>query len=90
MEQSSGDEPKVYRAKVDSSGRIVLAAELRSELDLHEGDPVLVVKDGATVRIETPLQALRAAQDYFCKLAPPGRILSDELLQERREEASRE
>ena len=90
MENTPGEEPKIYRSKVDASGRIVLAAELRSDLDLHEGDAVLVVKDGATVRIETPLQALRAAQDYFCKLAPPERIFSEELLKERREEADRE
>jgi len=90
MENVPREEAKVYRSKVDSSGRIVLAAELRSELDLHEGDAVLVVNDGSQVRIETPQQALRAAQEYFCKLAPPERVFSDELLRERREEAERE
>ena len=39
---------------------------------------------------ETPEQALKAAQDYFCKLAPPERIFSEELLKERRDEAARE
>lgn len=90
MEGASREEPKVYRSKVDSSGRIVLAADLREELQLHEGDAVLVVKDGPTVRIETPQQALKAAQDFFCALAPAERIFSEELLQERREEAKRE
>ena len=90
MENASGEEPKVYRSKVDASGRIVLAADLRSALDLHEGDAVLLVQDGETVRIETPEQALKAAQDYFCKLAPPERIFSEELLKERRDEAARE
>ena len=90
MEGRAGEEPKIYRSKLDASGRIVLAADLRSALDLHEGDAVLLVKDGANVRIETPRQALRAAQEYFCKLAPPERIFSEELLQERRDEADRE
>lgn len=90
MENVSGEEPKVYRSKVDASGRVVLAADLRSALDLREGDTVLLVQDGETVRIETPEQALKAAQDYFCKLAPPERIFSEELLKERRDEAARE
>lgn len=93
MGQVSGEAPKeakVYRSKVDASGRIVLAADLRTELDLHEGDAVLLVKEGESLRIETPQQALRAAQDYFCKLAPTDRVFSEELLQERREEAARE
>jgi AbrB family looped-hinge helix DNA binding protein len=90
MENVSGEEPKIYRSKVDASGRIVLAADLRSALDLHEGDSVLLVQDGETVRIETPEQALKAAQDYFCKLAPPQQIFSEELLKERRDEAARE
>lgn len=34
--------------------------------------------------------ALAAAQEYFCKLAPPERVLSEELLRERREEAKHE
>ena len=90
MENVSGEEPKVYRSKVDASGRVVLAADQRSAHDQHEGDTVLLVQDGETVRIETPEQALKAAQDYFCKLAPPERIFSDELLKERRDEAARE
>jgi len=90
MENVSGEEPKVYRSKVDASGRIVLSVDLRSALDLHEGDSVLLVRDGETVRIETPEQALKAAQDYFCKLAPRERIFSEELLKERRDEAARE
>jgi bifunctional DNA-binding transcriptional regulator/antitoxin component of YhaV-PrlF toxin-antitoxin module len=90
MESVSGEEPKVYRSKLDASGRVVLAADLRSALDLHEGDTVLLVKEGETVRIETPEQALKAAQHYFCKLAPPERMFSEELLEERRDEAARE
>lgn len=90
MENVAGGEPKVYRSKLDASGRVVLAADLRSALDLHEGDTVLLVKDDETVRIETPEQALKAAQEYFCKLAPPERILSEELLKERRGAAARE
>lgn len=93
MEQVSGEasqQSKVYRSKVDASGRIVLAADLRTALGLHEGDAVLLVKDGETLRIETPQQALKAAQDYFCKLSPAERVFSEELLQERREEAARE
>jgi hypothetical protein len=41
MEGMPGEEAKDYHSKVDSSGRYVLA-ELRSALELHKGDAVLV------------------------------------------------
>ena len=39
---------------------------------------------------KTQEQAIREAQDFFATLAPPDVLLSEELIRERREEASRE
>lgn len=90
MERIPGEMPVVYQSTVDGSGRIVLPSDVRVSLDLHKGDSVLIIKEGSQVRIETPHQAIEAAQDYFCGLAPSERVLSEELLRERRQEAARE
>ncbi|AMV22634.1 SpoVT / AbrB like domain protein [Planctomyces sp. SH-PL14] len=80
----------VYRARLDRSGRIVLPQPVREVLQLASGDEVLVVQTADGYRIETPEQALKAAQDYFCTLVPPGISVVDELLAERRDETRRE
>jgi AbrB family looped-hinge helix DNA binding protein len=90
VEHISGQEHNVYRTKIDKSGRIVLPAEVRTTLGVGEGDSVLVVQDGKSIRILTSQEALRQAQEYFINLAPPGVSLADELIQEHREEAERE
>ncbi len=90
MRHAIEQEHKVYRSKIDKSGRIVLPAEVRGALGVAKGDSVLVVRDEAGVHLETSEQALRAIQDYFMKLVPPGVSLADEIIQEHREEAARE
>jgi AbrB family looped-hinge helix DNA binding protein len=90
MEKSSGQEHRVYQSRVDKSGRIVLPAEIRTTLGVGVGDSVLVIQEGMSVGIVTPQQALRQAQEYFMKLAPPSVSMVDELIQEHREEAKRE
>jgi AbrB family looped-hinge helix DNA binding protein len=89
VEHSSGQEHNVYRSKIDKSGRIVLPAEVREALGVGKGDSVLVVQEGESVEILTTREALRQAQEYFMKLAPPTISLVDELIRERREEAAR-
>ena len=90
METSEGEASKVYRSRLDSSGRIVLPADVRERLGVTDGDSVLVVEDDGGFRIETAAQALQDAQAYLASLVPAGVSLVDELLQERRQEAARE
>jgi AbrB family looped-hinge helix DNA binding protein len=90
MRIDSTEGRRFFGAKVDSSGRIVLPAEVRTAFGLKKGSQVTVVHDDAGVHIQTPEQALRAIQDYFKKLVPPGVSLADEIIQEHREEAARE
>jgi AbrB family looped-hinge helix DNA binding protein len=90
MRVDSGEGRKVFGAKVDGSGRIVLPAAVRTAFGLHKGSKVTVVQDKAGVYIQTPEQALRAIQEYFKKLVPSGVSLADEIIQEHREEVARE
>lgn len=90
MESDSRHHQRVFPAKVDRSGRVGMPAELRSALGVSAGSRVHWVKDESGVRIETQEEALRALRTYFTRLAPPERILSEELIAERRAEAERE
>lgn len=83
-------ETQVYPARLDSSGRIVLPAELRSELGIRQGDELLIVRDKRGVHVETPEQASTAMRDYFKSLVPAGVSLADELIAERRRESERD
>jgi AbrB family looped-hinge helix DNA binding protein len=86
----SGEERRVFGAKVDASGRIVLPAEVRSAFGLKTGTTVTVVQDKTGVHIQTPEQALLAIQEYFQKLVRPGVSLADEIIDEHHEEVARE
>ena len=90
MQLSDGERERVFRSKLDSSGRIVLPREVRERMSLKAGDGVLLIDDDTGLRLETPEQSLREAQTYFSKLVEPGVSVVDELLRERREEAARE
>jgi AbrB family looped-hinge helix DNA binding protein len=82
--------PASYTVQLGARGRIVLPAELRRQLDLHEGDRlVLVQEEPGVLRL---LSAREAAQRLRGALRPwtEGRSLVDELARERRLSAARE
>jgi AbrB family looped-hinge helix DNA binding protein len=81
---------KVFRTKVDASGRIVIPAESRLRKQVKEGDVLVVEEDDNSVRIKTLDDAIREAQEYFRKVIPSDVDLVDELIAERRAEAARE
>ena len=90
MDGTIGDNPHIYRSKVDASGRIVLPAEVRSRQKICAGDEVMLVERAEGLEVKTLQQAIREAQSAFARLAPPDVVLSETLIQERREEAARE
>ncbi|MFL5586828.1 MAG: AbrB/MazE/SpoVT family DNA-binding domain-containing protein [Ktedonobacteraceae bacterium] len=72
------------RTKIAEGGRIVIPAEYRQALDLHVGDEVILRLEDGTLRIFTPSQAIKYAQELLRPYLPQGRSLSDELIAERR------
>jgi AbrB family looped-hinge helix DNA binding protein len=83
-------EHKVFRARIDASGRIVIPADVRLRHKLKEGDAVVMEEDADGLRLRSVVDVVRGVQDYFCKLIPADVSLVDELIAERREEAKRE
>ena len=82
--------PPSYSARVDSSGRIVVPAELRDRLNFHPGDELVLREEAGSLTVKTYDQVIAEAQAYFRQFIPPGVSLVDELLAERRAEADRE
>jgi AbrB family looped-hinge helix DNA binding protein len=74
------------RAKLAEGGRIVIPVEYRQALGLHVGDEVILRLEDGEVRIFTPQQAIKRAQELVRRYASEGRLLSDELLEERKME----
>ncbi len=81
---------RVFRARVDASGRIVIPAESRLRKQVKEGDVLVVEEDDSGVRLSTLDDAIRNAQEYFGKVIPADVRLVDELIAERKAEAARE
>lgn len=84
------NQERYFRLKVDTSGRIVLPAELRSRHHIGEGDTVILVEKDGELQIRSRAAAVARIQAYFAELVPPGVSLVDELLAERRIEAELE
>lgn len=79
-----------WNCKLDTSGRVVLPQQLRTDRGLSNGDElVITVEDGAIV-LRTYEEAIRRLQEAFCEGIPDDVSLVDELIAERRREAARE
>lgn len=78
------------KARINENGRIVIPAEIRQRLDIKPGDTLYLTAEGDNLRIESHRARIRRVQESLRHLIPPDRLLSDELIAERREEARRE
>jgi len=74
------------RTTLDANGRVVVPAPFRRALGLEEGDEVILRLGEGEIRITTPQQALRRAQELVRRRVPGSRSLAAELIRERREE----
>ncbi len=74
------------RVKLTEGGRIVIPVEYRQALGLHIGDDLILRLEDGEVRIFTPQQAIKRAQELVPRYISQGRSLSDELIAERRQE----
>jgi len=80
----------VLRGRIIAGGRVALPAEIRRALGLQNGDTVLFEMQGDEVRIRPARSALRRVQERLREFAPQEGLVSDELIAERRAEASRD
>jgi AbrB family looped-hinge helix DNA binding protein len=76
--------------KVEKSGRILIPAAIRRRFDLKEGTEVILRVDEDGIQVRTREQALARIRKRLRRYVPEGRLLSEELIQERRAEALRE
>lgn len=90
MDTPSHETSHVYRAKVDTSGRVVLPADLRMRQHIKAGDEVVIVETAGELRLKTQEAAIKEARELFAELAPPEVILSEEVIRDRRKEARNE
>jgi antitoxin PrlF len=77
------------KTKIGDGGRLVIPAKYRKALGLKSGDEVVLLLEEREIRIVSTHQAIKQAQTLVRRYVPKGRSLSEELIQERREEAYR-
>ena len=76
-----------YFLKLGAKGRVLLPSEMRTALDLKEGELITAwLKDGE-LRLHSHLRGLRKIRDEARALAKSTGYASDELIAERRAEA---
>jgi antitoxin PrlF len=73
--------------KLGEGGRLVIPAEYRRELGVESGDELVLILEEKTMRVLTPREAIRRAQALVRFYIPEGRMLSDEIIEERRKES---
>ena len=79
--------PAAYAVVMGDRGRLVLPMDVRERLGIKEGDRLtLRVDDDGTIRVQTGAAFARSLLGAYKHLAA-GRMMSDELIAERRREA---
>ncbi len=77
-------------ARIAEGGRIVIPADYRKALGLRTGDRVMLQLQDGEIRIRSLEAGIRRAQQLVRRVVPADRSLVDELIAERRSEASRD
>jgi AbrB family looped-hinge helix DNA binding protein len=77
-------------AKIVKGGRLILPAEFRRQLDLKDGDTVVIEMDRDELHIRSQRAAIRRLQETVARYIPEGVSLVDELIAERRAESAGE
>jgi AbrB family looped-hinge helix DNA binding protein len=80
----------MIQMKVSDGGRVVIPSEIRQFMAIKEGDTVLWTIEDGIVTLTTRDQQLRQVQALFKAISPADECWSDELINERRAEATHE
>jgi AbrB family looped-hinge helix DNA binding protein len=78
------------RVKVVEGGKLVIPASFRREMGITPGDTLIVELEDGELRVRSLPLAIRQVQERMRELNPEGRLLSEELIADRRAEADRE
>ena len=78
------------RVRIEGKGRVVIPASFRSALGLKIGDEIDLRIEDNEIRISTLQGRLTKSRQRLRKFVKPGRLLSDELIAERRRTAKNE
>lgn len=79
-----------YTARVYSQGKINLPVKVKDDLQIHDGDQILLIKNGNSWTITTRNAWIKDAQAYANTLGDKKISLVDELINERRKIAQKE
>jgi AbrB family looped-hinge helix DNA binding protein len=79
--------PKSVSSKINQNGRIVIPAAIRQQMGFKAGESLLMEVEDGVLRIESFPARIRRIQESLKQFIQPGRLLSDELIADRREEA---
>jgi AbrB family looped-hinge helix DNA binding protein len=80
---------KPMEVSIGKQGRLVIPAELRRSLDIHEGDKLVVREEAGRLVLEKPEIIKQRLKSLLAHL-PKERSIVDELIAERREAAKKE
>ena len=78
---------EVFRAKLNSEGRVNIPKTCRDELSWQPGQDVLIQVKNGQLLMYTHEQTLKRIQDWVAAAIPSGVSLPDRLIAERRTEA---
>lgn len=78
------------RVKMVEGGKLVIPATFRREMGVKPGDTLIVELDQGELRVRSLPSAIQRVQAMMRNLNPEGRLLSDELIADRRAEAARD
>jgi AbrB family looped-hinge helix DNA binding protein len=78
------------KARLGGEGRIVIPASFREAIGVKEGDVVFLRLEGREIHLSPIGAVTQRVRALLREFVPPGTSLVDELIAERRREASRE
>ena len=90
MNQQSVTSSKNVTSRLNDNGRIVIPAEIRQKMGLRPGDILMLHVEDNVLIVESQQSRIRRVQESLRRLIPSDRVLSDELVADRREEARNE
>jgi len=76
--------------KISDGGRVVIPVEYRKQLGMEIGDELIIRLEGDTLRLMTKSASIRNAQKLIRSFVQEGRVLSQELIAERRRDYDHE